>query len=170
MTICRTTVGAPPSFLPAPALECDTAMTLSNPENGHRGRVLFMDDEDGIRDLVGIMLERQGFAVTLVGDGREAATAYEDAIAGNAPYDVVVLDLSVPGGPGAIEAIEILRGLDPSVRALVSSGDARDPAMVEPAAFGFAGVVPKPYEIDELAVALERAMSFSDPARNAGRR
>jgi CheY-like chemotaxis protein len=132
-------------------------MPAPNPENGTRGRVLFMDDEEGIRDLMGMMLRRHGFHVTVVGDGGEAVAAYDAAIARGIPYDAVVLDLAVPGGIGAREAIAALRRLDPGVRALVSSGHARDPVMVDPGAHGFVGVVPKPYSIGELVAALEQA-------------
>ncbi len=133
-------------------------MPAPNPENETRGRVLFMDDEEAIRDVMGLMLRRRGFLVTEVGDGREAVAAYGAAIARGVPYDVIVLDLAVPGGTGAREAIEVLRRLDPGVRALVSSGHADDPAMADPAAHGFVGVVPKPYSIAELEAAIERAI------------
>ncbi len=133
-------------------------MPEPNPENGTRGRVLFMDDEAAIREIMGLMLRRRGFHVTVVGDGREAVAAYGDAIACGLPYHAVVLDLAVPGGTGAREAIGALRRIDPGVRALVSSGHARDPAMADPVAHGFAGVVPKPYSITELVAALERAI------------
>ena len=132
-------------------------MPAPNPEKGARGRVLFMDDEEAIRDVMGLMLRRHGFHVTVVGDGCEAVAAYDAAMVRGIPYDSVVLDLAVPGGVGARDAIGALRRLDPGVRALVSSGHARDPVMVDPAAHGFAGVVPKPYSIAELVAALERA-------------
>lgn len=127
-------------------------------ETGTRGRVLFMDDEEAICDVVCLMLRRRGFFTTMVHDGRDAVAAYADAIARGMPYGAVVLDLEVPGGMGALETVAALRRIDPSVRALVSSGHSREPAMTDPAAFGFAGVVPKPYEIDELVAALDRAM------------
>jgi two-component system, cell cycle sensor histidine kinase and response regulator CckA len=139
-------------------------MPAPNPQNRTRGRVLFMDDEEAIRDVVGLMLRRRGFDVTLVGDGREAVAAFGAAISRGVPYDAVVLDLVVPGGAGALEAIGPLRRLDPGVRALVSSGHARDPAMADPAAHGFAGVIPKPYEIAALVAALDRAGGILHPA------
>lgn len=133
-------------------------MPAPNPENGTTGRILFMDDEEAICDLIGLVLRRRGFFVTVVHDGLDAVVAYRDAIARGMPYDAVVLDLAVPGGAGALEAIGPLRRLDTGVRALVSSGHAREPAMTDPGAHGFAGVVPKPYEIAELVAALERAI------------
>lgn len=133
-------------------------MPEPNPENATRPRVLFMDDEAAIREVMGLVLRRRGFVVTVVADGLEAVAAYGDAISRGVPYDVVVLDLAVPGGAGALEAIEPLRRLDPGVRALVSSGHSRDPVMTSPAAHGFSGAVPKPYEIAGLVAALERVL------------
>ncbi len=117
-----------------------------------------MDDEEAIRDVMSVMLRRRGYLVTAVGDGHEAVEAYGEAIASGVPYDAVVLDLAVPGGDGALEVIGTLHRLDPGVCALVSSGHADDPAMADPAAHGFAGVVPKPYSITELVAALEVAI------------
>lgn len=134
-------------------------MAAPAPNDVTRGRVLFMDDEEAILDVVGRMLGRRGFTVTPARDGEEAVRAYREAVLGGSRFDVVVLDLSVPGGQGALETIELLGRIDPGVRALVSSGHANDPAMVDPAAFGFAGVVPKPYSIDELVAALVQAMA-----------
>ena len=133
-------------------------MPAPNPEDVNHPRILFMDDEEAIRDVVGLMLRRRGFDVTAVGDGLEAVAAYGDAMARGVPYGAVVLDLAVPGGAGALEAIEPLRRLDPDVRALVSSGHARDPVMTDPGAHGFSGAVPKPYEIAGLVAAIERIL------------
>lgn len=133
-------------------------MSAPNPKNATRPRILFMDDEEAIREVMGLVLRRRGFDVTVVADGLEAVAAYGDAIARGAPYGAVVLDLAVPGGAGALEAIEPLWRFDPGVRALVSSGHARDPAMTDPTAHGFAGAVPKPYEIAGLVAAIERVL------------
>jgi len=133
-------------------------MAAPNPETDTRPRVLFMDDEEAIREVMGLMLRRRGFDVTAVGDGSQAVAVFGDAIARGVPYDVVVLDLAVPGGAGAREAIGALRKLDPDVCALVSSGHADDPVMVDPTAHGFMGVVPKPYSIAELVAAIECAL------------
>lgn len=67
-----------------------------------------------------------------------------------APFDVVILDLTVPGGMGGHEALERLRELDPEVQAVVSSGYSNDPIMSEHEVFGFCGVVTKPYTFTEL--------------------
>ena len=65
-------------------------------------------------------------------------------------YELVVMDLTVPGGMGGREAMEHLRRLDPGVRAIVSSGYSRDPVMANHRAHGFKAVLPKPYGLEQL--------------------
>jgi CheY-like chemotaxis protein len=117
-----------------------------------------MDDEVSILEVMSQMLRRRGFEVTCARDGAEAIEVYRDALAAGSRYDVVVMDLSIPGGLGGREAIHQLLAVDPDIRALVSSGHSNDPVMVDPRSHGFVGVVPKPYSIADLVSALRQAM------------
>lgn len=130
-------------------------------------RVLFMDDEEVIRRSVVGVLHQLGHEATIVSDGAEAVRAYEEAMRSGKRYDVVVLDLTVPGGLGARAAIEVLRRLDPAVRAIVSSGYSNDPVLANCRAFGFSAVVPKPYEISDLARAIQEVAHGPAPQPNA---
>ncbi|KAF5065430.1 Response regulator receiver protein [anaerobic digester metagenome] len=129
------------------------------PSSGPRGRVLLMDDEESILEVMSQMLRRRGFEVSCARDGSEAVSAYRDALESGTCFDAVVMDLSIPGGMGGREAIHLLLEIDPGVRALVSSGHSNDPVMIRPVEHGFVGVLPKPYSIAELVLALERALS-----------
>ena len=115
------------------------------------GRVLIMDDEDSIRRLGSAMCRRLGLEVTAVADGAEAVAEYTRARQAGKPYDLVVLDLTVPGGIGGQQAMQELRRVDPGVRAVVSSGYANEQVLADPEAYGFSGVVAKPYEVSTLA-------------------
>ena len=68
----------------------------------------------------------------------------------NTPFDAVIMDLTVPGGMGGKETMEKLLEIDPSVTAIVSSGYANDPIMSNYKQYGFSGVVPKPYKIEDV--------------------
>lgn len=137
-----------------------------------KGRVLFMDDEEAIRQMARFLLKRFGFEVVCVSDGAETVRAYAEARAAGQPFTLVIMDLTVPGGMGGREAIAQLRAMDPNVKAIVSSGYSSDPVLANYRAHGFCGVVAKPYEIDDLARVLREALAGdqgggSAPARSS---
>ncbi|MDX2453575.1 PAS domain S-box protein [Desulfosarcina sp.] len=117
---------------------------------GH-GRILVMDDEDFIRELVSVMLPKMGYDVVLAQDGQAAVDIYKEALSAGNPFDAVILDLTVPGGMGGKETVRQLRALDPNVRAIVSSGYSNDPVMANYARYGFCGAVKKPYLIQDMS-------------------
>jgi PAS domain S-box-containing protein len=118
-------------------------------------RALVMDDEKTIRTLVRQMLHRLGYEVALTEDGEEAVQAYRDGLRAESPFDLVILDLTVPGGMGGREALSRIRELDENVVAMVSSGYATDPIMADFERHGFSAAMVKPYSLRELREALE---------------
>lgn len=124
----------------------------------HRGRVLIMDDERIVRETLGEILRLKGYDVTLAADGCEAVALYTASLKKGDPFDAVILDLTVQGGPGAVEILEDLRRVDPNVRAFVSSGYTSDPVMIEHVRYGFCGAAPKPFRYDELAWHIQRVI------------
>lgn len=113
----------------------------------HRtGRVLIMDDEKLITDLASEFLSEEGFEVAVAADGAEAVEKYRQALAAGQKFDVVITDLTVPGGMGGKEAMRLLLSLDPEVKAIVSSGYSSDAVMSSFLEFGFKAVMPKPYQ------------------------
>jgi two-component system, cell cycle sensor histidine kinase and response regulator CckA len=122
------------------------------------GRVLLMDDEEGVREIVGALLQHMGHEVELVADGGKAVDAYVNARQQQRPFDAVILDLTVRGGVGGQEALRILLELDPAVKAIVMSGYAEDPAVLEPERYGFKGVLPKPFGAHDLRDVLNRVL------------
>jgi PAS domain S-box-containing protein len=115
------------------------------------GRVLFMDDETTICTLAKTLLTRIGFTVTTQPDGAAAVAAYREAREKGEPFRLVIMDLTVPGGMGGLEAMQALLAYDPSVIAIVSSGYSSDPVMAHYRKHGFRGMAPKPYKITDLA-------------------
>lgn len=118
------------------------------------GRVLIMDDEETVRNTLSSMLEFMGYEPELTEDGKEAVDIYQQAMAEGRSFAAVILDLTVPGGMGGQEAIRELLALDPEVRAIVSSGYSSDSVMADYRAYGFCGVIVKPYDMRELSHAL----------------
>ena len=122
------------------------------------GCVLFMDDEQIIRDMAVTLLSRFGLSVDCAVDGAEAVAKYRAALATGRPHELVIMDLTVPGGMGGLAAMRQLRELDPEVKAIVSSGYSSDPVLANFRAHGFLAVLAKPYEMNELARILREAV------------
>lgn len=123
-----------------------------------RGRVLVMDDEENIRDVVGEMLDFIGYGAAFARDGAEAVDIYAKALRAGEPFAAVLLDLTIPGGMGGSEAMGLLRDMDPGVRAIVSSGYSNDPIMADYKTFGFRGIITKPYKLTELKKVLSEVI------------
>lgn len=115
------------------------------------GRVLIMDDKSFIRKSAERALNLFGFDVSAAEDGEEALSLYKEAMDNEKPFDVVILDLTIPGAMGGLRALQELRKIDPNVKAIVSSGYSEDPVMSEHKKFGFNAIIKKPYEYKELA-------------------
>ncbi|HWA26551.1 MAG TPA: ABC transporter substrate-binding protein [Lacunisphaera sp.] len=123
-----------------------------------RARALFMDDEPSIRSMAMLFMERLGYDCDVAVDGAEAIKKYEASMAAGRKYEVVVMDLTVPGGMGGREAMEHLRRIDPNVYAIVSSGYSRDPVLANYQAHGFQAVLPKPYGLEQLTKVMRAAL------------
>lgn len=137
-------------WMPAAAQPARTVPVESPSIDTLKVRVLFMDDEEPIREMATLFLSRLGSQVVTAGDGAAAVEAYRAAMEKQRPFDVVVMDLTVPGGMGGREAMQHLLKLDPKVRAIVSSGYSRDPVLGSYRSHGFCGILPKPYGLDQL--------------------
>lgn len=108
-------------------------------------RILLLDDEPAICEITEILLKKLGYDPLITSRGEDTIEAYRQAMEAENRFDLVILDLSIPGGIGGREVIKALREMDPDVRALVSSGDANDPAVINYLSYGFSGVLMKPY-------------------------
>ena len=146
-------------WLPAAQTQAATAENDAGLLTPIRGRVLFMDDEEPIRIVTKALLDRLGLEATLTADGGEAVREYAAARISGRPYDLVVVDLTVPGGMGGAEAMREILKLDPAARGIVSSGYSSDPVMANFRAHGFRGSVPKPYRIADFARTLREVLN-----------
>jgi len=124
-----------------------------------QGKILVMDDEELIRDVSTAMLRQLGYEPHTANDGEEAITRYLQAQKDGQPFDLVIMDLTVPGGMGGKEALAHLRQLDPAIKAVVSSGYANDPIMARFREYGFCGVAPKPFGLQELSKLLRMILN-----------
>ncbi len=125
------------------------------------GKILIMDDDKTIREIVSVMLERLGYQPHAAEDGVAAIVAFEEAQKSGDPFDVVILDLTVPGGMGGQKAMTELMGIDPEVRAIVASGYSNDPVMANYQNYGFRNYIYKPFDMEELIRILRETIGES---------
>jgi signal transduction histidine kinase/ActR/RegA family two-component response regulator len=114
------------------------------------GRILIVDDEEAIRDLVEFTLDRLGYQVSQAESALQGIETYRQRLEAGERFDLVILDLTLPGGMGGKECLKKLMEIDPTVNAIVSSGYALDATMSRYQDHGFRGVIAKPYEAAEL--------------------
>ena len=91
----------------------------------------------------------------------EGVNIYSEKFEAGERFDVVILDLTLPGGMGGKEVLKKLIEIDPTVNAIVSSGYATDATMSRYQDFGFRGVITKPYEAAELGKTVHEVIASS---------
>jgi len=151
-----------PSSLERPAPQAPAIPRL------HAGseRILIMDDEAALRKLLEAVLTKLGYQVATARDGAEAIAMCEKARESGRGFDAVLLDLTVRGGMGGVEAASKLKELDPSLKLIVSSGYSDAPVISDFRRYGFDEVIPKPWVITQLGEVFRRVL-VPDPERNA---
>ncbi len=151
-------------YLPACPQELPAQGEKDRPErtDGMHARILVMDDDDMIRDICLDALTAFGYKVECVKDGKEAIEIYRKEKEAGRTFDLVVMDLTVPGGLGGKETLRKIMEFDPFVKAVVSSGYSHDPVMADFGVYGFRGVIAKPFKIAELSSLLSRVLSENE--------
>lgn len=153
-------VATPPGAVPGstsatPRLTSTGGLVKPSPKR----RILLMDDEQMILDIVSRMLGHLGYEVTTCTDGSQAIAAYAKAKSHSEPFDVVMMDLVIPNGVGGQDAVHTIKKIDPGAKVIASSGHLEHPVMQDHKAFGFNAVLEKPYKLEKLQQVIEAAIS-----------
>ncbi|HQO92218.1 MAG TPA: PAS domain S-box protein [bacterium] len=147
-----------------PSAECELESESSSKESfSGRGRILIMDDEFIIREVAGKMLKDAGFTVDKAVNGEEAVEMYKAAFNKGIPYDVIILDLTIPGGMGGNKALQKIKEFHKDVAAICSSGYSEDDIISNPQKYGFAASLPKPYLRETFLEVIRKVMSGYKP-------
>jgi CheY-like chemotaxis protein len=141
---------SPASDSPAPA--ASPVVTIPAPD---LPRVLLVEDEGAVRELLSSALERNGFDVVTAGSAEEALTLASPA------FQILLSDISLPGMSGVQLARQLRRSL-PSLRVLLMSGYAREEFSSGPNAVDDLPFIPKPFATRTV---VERLRSLIEPAR-----
>lgn len=114
-------------------------------------RVLVVDDEKGLRDMLSYTLRRLKFEVAVAEDGEKGVAA---ALAGN--FEVVICDIMMPGMDG-IAVLEILKRERPSLEVIMVTGFPTDESAARAQDLGAFDYLAKPYDVLNLCAVIENA-------------
>jgi len=120
-----------------------------------RERILFVDDEPDLAEMVGAMLKRLGYTVTAVTDSREALALFSASPGG---YDLVVTDLTMPKMTGVVLARKV-KALRPEVPVIICTGYSDSVSAGEVSDAGIKFLLMKPLEIRELSASIRNALA-----------
>ncbi|MBU0681820.1 MAG: PAS domain S-box protein [Proteobacteria bacterium] len=127
-------------------------------ENDGEGRILIMDDEEMVRKISQTILSRFGYEVVLAKDGAEAVALFKEARESAAPIDLIIMDLTIPGGMGGQETVQEIHKIDPAAKVIVSSGYSNDPIMANYHDYGFVAALVKPFKLQDLQATVCRVL------------
>lgn len=147
-------------FLPVTDEELSHKEKTLTPVTHSQGKILIMDNEEFILDVASAMLEEMGFIVDQALNGEKTINLYEKSIARGSKYDLVILDLTVPGSMGGAATMEKLLILDKEVKGVVSSGYSDNPILAHPQEYGFCGRIMKPFGMTELSQVICEVLSL----------
>jgi CheY-like chemotaxis protein len=123
-------------------------------------RILLIDDEEGLRAVLRICLERLGYEVVDAHNGADAIALFK-----RMPVDLVLTDLVMPGKEG-LETIRELRRRNPELKIIAMSGGGRTDAsdnLKMALLFGATSVFSKPFSLDELGKGVAEVLAGPRP-------
>ncbi|MHA1775263.1 MAG: hybrid sensor histidine kinase/response regulator [Promethearchaeota archaeon] len=143
-------------YLPAEPMVQVEEEPMFHTETKFSGKILIMDDEEIVRKILKKMLTQLGLEVYTAKNSQETVQIYKEHMRAHDPFKVVILDLTIKGGEGGVLTLQELLRLNPSVKAVASSGYATDKVIVHYQDYGFSGSLVKPYKIEELQKTLSK--------------
>jgi len=146
-------------YLPATQQKVERIEKAKVNFKGNGEKILFMDDEEMLREFAANLFASFGYHCDCFADGASAIEAFKAAMEQNSPYNLVVTDLTVPGGVGGEVVIQEILKSDPAAKVIVSSGYSTHPIMSNYQSYGFKGVILKPFEIDKFFLIVKEILA-----------
>ena len=148
-------------YLPASAMsELTVIAPNQQTTTAKQLKILIMDDDSMVRNLAQSMLNHLGHEVVLTRDGKEAISVFQEALDNHSLFDLIILDLTIPGGVGGKETVQRLLNIDPQAKVVVSSGYSTDPVMAHFRDYGFCGALVKPFKLESLSTVISQVTGF----------
>ncbi|MEQ1892513.1 MAG: tetratricopeptide repeat protein [Planctomycetota bacterium] len=146
------------AFFPAANAAVPSARPVEARGFEGRGAILLLEDDPQVQKAVRWMLEHWGFEVEAVEEGSVAVRRHAERLESGRPFDLLLMDLTIPGGMGGREALARILERDPHALAIVASGYADDPTLAHYREAGFMAALAKPFRSDELARTLDKVL------------
>jgi two-component system, cell cycle sensor histidine kinase and response regulator CckA len=146
-------------FLPISSVEKSEEGDSSNAFNQKSIKnllIIIMDDEPQLRFIMQEVLEDEGAEIFLASEGNEAIELFEKITSSGKTVDLIIADLTIPGGMGGMEAIRIIREQGLAFKAIVISGYSNDPVISDYKNYGFDAYLVKPFTSHELLAAVKK--------------
>lgn len=112
--------------------------------------ILVVDDDVAVAAMARAVLEAGGYNTLSASSGEEAVELYSQVFQSGGQIELVVLDITLPGGMSGIETLDRLRQVNPEVKVIASSGYFDDSAATAARRRGFLGILPKPYTAERM--------------------
>ena len=130
----------------------------SNPKSLLNKKILVLEDDPAIQKILVKMFKHLKHHATFTDDGLDTIREYKEAKETSEPYNLLIMDLTIPGAMGGKDAISLLKEYDPNIKAIVSSGYSNDPIMADPQAYGFINVLSKPFTLLQLKSIINQSL------------
>jgi two-component system, NtrC family, response regulator PilR len=115
-------------------------------------KILIVDDERSLRDVLGIMLKRAGYDVSVASDGDEAIARIEKEL-----FDLVITDLKMPK-TGGLDVLKAVKDASPDSVVLIITAFASAESAVEAMKLGAYDYLTKPFQVDEVQLIIRNAL------------
>ena len=115
-----------------------------------KNTILTIEDDQLVRKTCALMLGTKGYETIQAKDGEEAINLFRQMQSSDNPISAVIMDLTVPGGMGGLEATAKILEIDPDARIMVASGYSNDPILANFQEYGFVARVEKPFAVQKL--------------------
>lgn len=144
--------------LPVPSARIDA------PPTAGCGSVLIVDDQNVVRAAVKASVEALGYEADEAATGEEAIDRYRRRFHEGRPFQLVLMDLTLPGGHSGDDALREIRLLDPSARVIASSGAIEIGSQEDLLRLGYVSTLPKPFDLQKLSRTLSEAAGMALPS------
>ena len=152
-------------YLPASIKEQLKEDSKTNSEtSANTAKIMVMDDEGMVRDIAKAILVMLGHDVILAANGEEAVEFFKKESDSGKPFDIIIMDLTIPGGMGGESAVQEILAINPDAKVIVSSGYSNDPIMAHYQDYGFSGAIVKPFQVQDIKDAINKLLMPSNCA------